>query len=168
MFADSNVSVQSVLSSISRIKTLLMVVSQELKNRSTQDDEVFKPSNINVSFVSVEIASAINIITESENLDQYEKIQLIEYLKEAREELAKKDPAWRKVVGALVISATLLGGAAVAPQAAENINSALKHILGTSITHQHEQRLQLPRKDEAEKPVKDEPTTYTGLMSFFL
>ena len=47
-----------------------------------------------------------------------------------------------------VITATLLGSVAVAPKAAENINNAIKHILGTSISHQQDGKLQLPRKDE--------------------
>jgi hypothetical protein len=50
-----------------------------------------------------------------------------------RVELAADKPGWRKVVGALVIVSTILGGLAVAPQAIENVQKAITEILGTSI-----------------------------------
>jgi len=46
------------------------------------------------------------------------------------------------------ITATLLGSVAVSPQAAENINNVIKHILSTSISHQQDGKLQLPGKNE--------------------
>jgi len=151
LFSSSEISMEGVLSAITRIKSLLIFISNELKERHESDDEIFKPSNINITNITVEIDAAITNINQADGLKGEEREKLIEYLGEEKAELTKKVPSWRKVVGALVISATLLGGAAVAPQAADNINKAITYILGTSIPHTQERKLTLPKDENAKK-----------------
>ncbi|MES9987911.1 MAG: hypothetical protein ABW077_08345 [Candidatus Thiodiazotropha endolucinida] len=158
LFSNDGISMEGVLSAITRIKSLLTLISQDIKERRQSDNEIFKPSNINITQVTIEIDSAMTNINEAIGFSNEERAKLIDYLEEAKAELARKDPAWRKVIGALVICATLLGGAAVAPQAAENVNKAITYILGTSIPHTQKGKLTLPRKQDTEPEVR-EPTT---------
>jgi hypothetical protein len=60
---------------------------------------------------------------------------LLETLDNTKVELAKINPSWKKIVGALVIVATLLGGLADTPQAYENVSKAIQYILGASVEH---------------------------------
>jgi len=148
LFAKNDVSLEAILSAISRIKSLIKVVGAEAKNRLENDDEIFKPSNIKSTKISIEIDAAISILRSDSAIQQGERDTLIEYLQEAKDELAKKAPSWKKVVGALVITSTLLGGAAVAPQATENINNAINYILGTSIVSTKSDQLKLPEYED--------------------
>lgn len=157
LFSSSEISMEGVLSAITRIKSLLALISNELNERHESDDEIFKPSNINITHITVEIDAAITNINQSDGLGGEERKKLIEYLDEAKAELAKKEPSWRKVIGALVISAALLGGVAVAPQAVDNINKAITYILGTSIPYRQAKKLALPKY---ENNTKSGPTTH--------
>ena len=159
LFANNDVSLEAVLSAISRIKSLIKIVGSDMETRFNNDDEIFKPSNISSTKISVEIDAAISILQSDSSLGMQERDRLIDYLQEAKGELSKKEPSWRKVVGALVIASTLLGGAAVAPQAAENINTAINYILGTSIVSNESEQLKLPEYKEGHTPKL--PTTYS-------
>lgn len=154
LFANNDISIEGLLSAIARIKSLLLIVSDEIKHKHETDDEIFKPSNININNVTIEIDAAITCVQESSGLSLEQQEKLIDYLTEAKVELSKKEPSWRKVIGALVISATLLGGLggiAAAPQAAENIDKAINYILGTSILNKSESKFELPMIESEHK-----------------
>ena len=161
LFANSDVSLEAVLSAITRIKALIKIVSQDAKHRFDSDDEIFKPSNIDTNKITIEIDAAITILQSDPGLKQFERIRLIEYLQEAKDELSKKQPAWRKIVGALIITSTLLGGIAIAPQAAENINTAINYILGPSIEISNNDRLKLPEYKYKSDDNPQLPETYS-------
>lgn len=163
LFSNNDISMESLLAATARIKSLIKVVSSNMRRRDENDEEVFKPSNIDIQKVSSEIDLAIESIVLTESINSKEKDNLIEFLKEAKEELVKKDPSWRKVVGALVIVSTILGGAAIAPQAHENVRSAVKYILGTSIQEEHTNEFSFPRKTEQDKHERNDkpPEIYT-------
>ena len=105
-----------------------------------------KQSNLDCQKISIEIDTAITVLKSEQGLRPQEREKLIEYLREAKDELSKNDVSWRKVIGALVIASTLLGGIAIAPQAAENIGNAINYILGTSLETPDADRLGLWRK----------------------
>ena len=98
-----------------------------------QDSEAFKPSGVNAEEVKLSVDRALEVISQSEEIDPNTKQKLQEFLLEANAELASDTPSWRKIVGALVIVSTILGGLAVAPEALANVNSAVRYILGTSV-----------------------------------
>jgi hypothetical protein len=133
LFSDNTIPLESVLASLSRLRTIVKQLEQDQYRKTSNDDEIFKPSNVNIDLIVTQIESAIEHVTNSEQINQSEKARLIAYLDEAKAELAEDSTAWKKVVGALIICATLLSGVAAAPQAIENLDVAIKHILGTSV-----------------------------------
>lgn len=157
LFTDKTISIESVLASLSRLRTLVKTLEQVHYQRSADDDEIFKPSNIDINIVAIQIDSAIENLNLSDTIGASEKERLIEYLNEAKAELAENTPAWKKVVGALIICATLLSGAAAAPAAIDNLNTAIKHILGTSVEKAMPNLL--PGLPAPQKDGGDEPTT---------
>lgn len=133
LFTDNTIALESVLASLSRLKMLVRLLEKENYRKTASDDEIFKPSNVDINFVVVQVDAAISDINTSNDIEASEKERLIKYLSEAKIELAQDYPAWKKIVGAFVICATLLSGIADAPKALDNINDATKHILGTSV-----------------------------------
>lgn len=152
LFASENMSMEGALSAITRIKASLAVINKELNDRLDNDDEIFKPSNLDVLRITKEIDSAIHSVLESSQLSKTEQSKLIEYLEEAKSELTKKSPSWRKVIGALVITSALLGGIAVLPQAAGNIDKAISYILGTAVPINKNDTLNFPK--QLDKPLE--------------
>jgi hypothetical protein len=132
-FADKSVSLENVISAVARLKVLVKMLSEEQYQRESNDDEVFKPSNININIILTHVDQAIEHLTSSQDIRQDEKKRLTEYLQEIKAELANETPSWKKIIGALIICATLLSGMADAPQVLQSLNSVLKYILGTSV-----------------------------------
>lgn len=130
---DGNIPVRKMLMEIERLIPLIDQLDLQVYHSKFEDTEIFKPSNINVEQIGRYINLALESINTEVNLKDETKKQLEEYLKEVRIEIVKETPAWKKIVGALVIISTILGGCAVAPTAYKNVNLAIKHILGTSI-----------------------------------
>lgn len=161
LFPDKTVQLEGVLASLARLRTLAKSLVAEHFRRTAGDDEIFTPSNININFVVIQIDTAIEKLTSSSDIGPSEKERLIKYLVEAKAELAEDSPAWKKVIGALIISATLLSGIAAAPQAIENLNTAIVHILGTSVEKNMPNLLpELPSPSE-EKNDDTPPTVIT-------
>lgn len=132
-FIDKSVSLENVISAVTRLKVLVKILSDEQLRRTSNDDEIFKPSNVDITIILTCIDQAIYHLDASQAIRPDEKERLTKYLQEINAELAKDAPAWKKIVGALIICATLLSGLADAPQALKNINNAIQHILGTSV-----------------------------------
>lgn len=133
LFSDNTIPLENVLASLSRLKTIVKLLSEEYRRRKSNDDEIFKPSNVDINIVITQINLAIENLETVTNLTKPEKERLTIYLKEVMAELASDTPAWKKVIGALIVCATLLSGLADAPQAIQNLNTAIKHILGSSV-----------------------------------
>lgn len=113
------------------------------RKKSDLDDEIFKPSKIDGNLLIDRLDSAIHALEITNSIASQDKKQLIEYLTATKLEVSGDKPNWNKAVGALVIVATLLGGTATAPQAYDNVASAIQHILGVSI-EKHIPNLLLP------------------------
>jgi len=133
LFSDDTIPLENVLASLSRLKTIVKLLSEEYRRKKSNDDEIFKPSNVDINIVITQINLAIENLETVTILTKPEKERLVIYLKEAMAELASDTPAWKKVIGALIVCATLLSGLADAPQAIQNLNTAIKHILGSSV-----------------------------------
>ena len=152
LFSDNKIPLESVLASLSRLRLLVNLLAKEYLRKKAGDDEIFTPSNIDITLVSIQIELAIKNLNMSSEIGASEKDRLIAYLNEAKTELAEESPAWKNVVGALIICATLLSGVAAAPQAIDNLNIAIKHILGTSVEKNMPNLLpKLPAPDEKNK-----------------
>ena len=151
LFSDKTIPIESVLASLAHLKTIIRLLEKEHYRKTANDDEIFKPSNIDLSFVTIQIDGAIENLNLSTEIEASEKERLIIYLNEAKIELAEDSPAWKKIVGALIICTTLLSGVAAAPQAIDNLNDAIKHILGTSVEKNMPNLLPKPQKPKEEK-----------------
>lgn len=130
---EGEIPVRRMLVDVERLIPLTEELSRSAWRASFNDDETFKPSNIHVEEVNVFVNQAIIAIDSSTQINSETKEKLEQYLSGVKAELVKDTPAWKKIVGALVIVSAILGGIAVAPEAYQNVNSAIQHILGTSI-----------------------------------
>lgn len=155
LFSDDSIRLENVLASLSRLKTIVKQITDEYQRKAYNDDEIFKPSNVDISLVITQIDLAIQNL-ETASISKPEKERLVRYLEEAKTELASDTPAWKKVIGAFVICATILSGFADAPQAFQNLNTAIKHILGTSVERT------LPNLLPAQPMVKEDPSGKIG------
>jgi hypothetical protein len=144
-FCDFAKPIQEILFTLNRLISQAKSLKSVYINKLQSDDELFRPSNVDRKIVVNYIETAA-VIIQSASLGAKEKKELLESLENTKAELAKINPSWKKIVGALVIVATLLGGLADAPQAYENVSKAIQYILGTSIEHHlPKQLLPLPK-----------------------
>ena len=136
LFADEGqIPIRRMLVDVERVIPLVQELSRTAWRKSFGDDETFKPSNINIERVNLSIEKAIISIDSSVNINAETKLKLSQYLTEAKTELIKEQPAWKKIVGALVIVSAILGGLAAAPEAYKSVNEAIQIVLGSSIDH---------------------------------
>lgn len=133
LFAEEVVSIQKILVALGRLKSLIKTAGDTYIRRWTRDSDVFRPSNLDEEKIINHIEIAIYEVENNSALPEDEKKQLAEYLYKAKSELSEDRPSWNKIIGALVIAAAITGGIATAPQAYENIDAAIKYILGTSV-----------------------------------
>lgn len=129
----ADISTEQVLTAIHRIRAQLDSFREIQNERVGQDDDIFKPSNVNIEIVAEFIEAAITSLPNSEALSKSDVVRLTAYLESAKNELASDKPSWKDIIGALVIAAALLGGIADAPQALSNVNNAIKYIIGPSV-----------------------------------
>ncbi len=150
LFPDSELSFPEILASVNRIKNSFSTFAKIHNRIGFSDDEIFKPSNIKIDFVAIQIDTAISSLEDMPELKTSESQKIIEYLQEAKEELTVETPSWKKIVGALVIAATLIGGIAAASDAYENINKAITHVLGTAVELNEKSKnpLTLPKSEK--------------------
>lgn len=133
LFSEEVVSIQTILVALGRLKNLVTMAGERYIRRWTRDSDVFRPSNLDEEKIISHIEIAIYEVENNLALPEDEKKQLAEYLYKAKIELAEDRPSWNRIIGALVVTAAITGGIATAPQAYENIDAAIKYILGTSI-----------------------------------
>ncbi len=142
---NGRLSLTDALVALRRIKSASEELQDAYYDRRMDDVENFKPSNINIENISIYIDNSINIINDTSEIGPETKKKLLEYLNDIKTELAANSPQWRKVVGALVIIAAILGGVAAVPQALENVQAAVKEILGTSIEDLYPSRKEIAK-----------------------
>lgn len=156
LFADETISIHSVLVGLNRIISLAKTIASIYISKWSSDDEIFKPSNLDQAKIIEFVDLAIADIEASTYLSADQRKQLIGYLYKAKTELADDRPSWNKIVGAFVITATVLSGIADAPQAIDNVNAAIKYILGHSVDrHLPPSLRQIEQKPEMPLPKDD-------------
>lgn len=156
----SQIDIKGILIDIERINPMIKTVRDEMYARAESDFETFKPSNISIENVNIFIQAALSIVSESDDIPSETRGNIEEYLKDIKVELARDTPAWKQIVGALVIVSAILGGLASAPDALQNVRGAINEILGTSIDEispkPEDRQDQLPNFTIAKRPVDDE------------
>lgn len=149
-----SITTQQVLINLHRLIPLAKRVSDVYLINRHQDDEIFKPSNIDKQLVIKYIECTIANI-ENVTISSNQKEKLLTHLNQTKNDLAEDNIPWKKVIGALVVAAAILSGIADASQALENINKAIQHILGTSIEKISPPALSPPPQipDQQPKPI---------------
>jgi hypothetical protein len=125
-------SLRKILVTLHRMIPLARQVSDVYLTNRHDDDEIFKPSNIDKNVILDHIEQAILVI-ESAAIDPEQKAKLLSHLNQTKQYLAGGTIPWRNVIGGLVVVATILTGIADAPHACRNIHDAIQYILGISI-----------------------------------
>jgi hypothetical protein len=130
---ETQTSIPQVLRGLSRLLPLIAAFETLEFNRHTADDPILRPSHITNNFVVDHIEAAIREVREAPNIIEAQRSTLIVYLEEAKAEVKRERPSWKKIIGALVIVASILQGIAAAPAAVENLQAAVRHITGSSV-----------------------------------
>ena len=158
--AENTECIAKALTGVSRLIPMLNAIEAIELNRTADDDEVLKPSGIDQRVVVSRIDAAIHAIESAPNIQQVYRVTVITYLEEAKAEAKKERPLWQKIIGALVITATILQGIAAAPDAVTNLKEAVTYIAGASVAPpppqlqfqqfepQHSQESQEPQSGE--------------------
>lgn len=133
LFSEEVIPIQRLLIAIGRLKNLVSISQDVYIHQWSHDSDVFKPSNLDDEKIINYIEEAIMCIETESPLSKEDKKQLIEYLYKAKSEFSENRPSWNKIVGALVIAAAIISGIADSSGAMENIDTAIKYILGTSV-----------------------------------
>lgn len=152
LFSEEEISIQKLIVSLGRLNNLVAMSENAYIKRWSHDSDVFKPSNLDEEKIIQLIEAAITEIEENSPLSTEHKKQLIEYLYKAKVEFSSDRPSWNKIVGALVIAAAITSGIADSSGAYENIDRALKYILGTSIERHIPAERKLPMLKTPKKP----------------
>lgn len=132
---DGSIPLRRMLVDIERVLPLISQLESKIYLNESSADSVFRPANVDSEKVRIYIENALTILNVHPFADDEYKEQLTNYLRTANSELVKDSPNWRKIIGALVIASTVLSGIAAAPEARQNIQAAIQHILGTSIEY---------------------------------
>lgn len=144
LFSNINAEIEDLLSAINRLKNQVKLLLKTYESYKDNDDEIFKPSNLDIRFITKEIDAAIVQVSASSDLNAEQKTKLNQYLNEAKTELTKTAPSWRKIIGALMIASTLIGGVNDLPGAVDNIKNAIAHIIGKGVYKEQSKELALP------------------------
>lgn len=148
LFRAEDVSLQRTIVNLGRLRGIVVVAKELVSWRTYGDDEVLKPSNISTDRVSDLIDSALREIEQITSLSPAQRERVVEYLREAKNEVSSKRPSWSKVIGAVVIAATVVSGIADAPVAKKLLQDTIEYILGTSVEKPLENFIPPPSKRE--------------------
>lgn len=132
-FEESKVPIHEVIVKLNRLAAFTGRLDSLYWRRKSSDDDIFRPSNLKTETLIDYIEKAIDSVENEAPLPPDQKKQALAYLQEARDELARDKPSWNKIIGGLMITATLLSGVASAPQAFDSVQKAITYILGTSV-----------------------------------
>jgi len=132
-FNDKDFPINELLVSLRQISNNLTFLKEKALQIPSLDEELFKPGSINNEVVAGFIESAIECIEGLGTISDNDKENIIKQLRSVSSELGSKSPSWKKIIGALVVTAAIISGLADAKQAYDNISSAIQHIIGYSI-----------------------------------
>lgn len=152
LFGEAQISLQRTIINVGRLRTTISMFAEYVANRKIEDDEVFKPSNINADRVVGLIDKALEELDSTTSLPEKEIDRLRSYLVEAKKEALSPKPSWSKVVGALVIVAAVTSGLADAPGAAKTVREAIEYVLETSVIKPLQQLLPEPKPHQTPAP----------------
>ena len=129
-----NINLWRLISDIDRARPIVDALWETASGRESQDEaDIFQPSRVNRNILDNYILNAAECVESAPNIREDIKIIVINHLNDARVELKEAKPAWQKIFGALAISATIIAGIAVAPEALANINTAYTYLKSSSL-----------------------------------
>jgi hypothetical protein len=114
--------------SILKLKSVVKLLLEETIELD-KEKQSFQPQHINIEEVIKYADKAIEALTENTKIEEHTKTLLIENMKEVKQELKKKTPAWKKIIGGLMITAAIVSGIADADDALDNIKKAYTAIM---------------------------------------
>lgn len=158
LFSEEVIPIQKLLVSLGRLGNLVVMSKESYIHGWSRDSDVFKPSNLEDERIITFIETAIEQIESNSPLSKDDKKQLIDYLCKAKGEFSEDRPSWNKIVGALVIAAAITSGLADSSGAYENIDAAIKYIIGSSIEKHTPKSVPLLDCPKEER-IHDEPHT---------
>lgn len=134
LFSEEKLSLQRAVINLGRVRAITKLLDEILYGRRANDSEVMKPSNVDKDLVVQLIDAAIADLEGAGSLPAARRAEIAEILRDAKTEVLSDRPTWSKAVGALVIVAAITSGLADAPNAIKSIQTAIQHILGTSVS----------------------------------
>ncbi|WP_157379188.1 hypothetical protein [Burkholderia ubonensis] len=152
IFGDEPVSLQKVILQLGSLRASVSIFGEITVGRHLQDSDLFKPSNINTDRITNLIEAALTSVGQLPSITPEEREKIEGYLNEAKQEALSPSPSWSKIVGALMIVATIVSGLGEAENAAKNVRDAIEYILGTSVRQPREHQLPAPSVDDLTKP----------------
>ncbi len=161
LFAESNTSIKKTIVALSRLRNLALQAQQEHLKQIENDSDNFKPSNLDEEQIILYIEKAIEEIQYNTTFTSKYKKELTNGLNQAKREFTKKAPSWPKIIGALVITSALISGIPDSKGAYDNVESALKYILGKSVSSQTPNEIPL-----IQRPFKDSPVLSENAFDF--
>lgn len=133
IFDDDIMPIKKLLISLGRLRTIVKLAQESYISKWQHDSDVFKPSNLDHEKIISLIETAISELENNTPISKDQRKQLLDFLQKAKIEFSEKRPSWNKIVGALVIAAAITSGIADAKNAYQNIDEAIKYIIGISI-----------------------------------
>lgn len=129
----SAIPLEDILTTLHRLVAMARRVKAIYKRSCDAEAAFWVDAGINNSEVLLLIDSALAEV-DIISIPVKQKRRIVALLNEAKASLAEdSNVSWSKIVGALVIVATILSGLADAKQAYENVQKALRHILGPAV-----------------------------------
>lgn len=135
LFGEKELSIRSVINTLTELKSLMLSMREHIKcdYEASIVDEYCNTDNIDKETVLSFIDAAIDDIQDVDDISNLVKIYLIDHLAVAKGLLGKQSTAWRKVVGTLVIAATLINEVANIPKAEQDVQNAIRCIIEPSV-----------------------------------
>lgn len=126
----NTVNLHELIASLHRVRQISGIAKEQLL--FLEDDSIFTYSHINPNTILDYIDNAIRGISAA-YIPEDQKQKIIIQLIQTKQDIAEKSTPWKKIVGSLLIIASLLSGISDAPQAFDNVNKAINHIIGKAV-----------------------------------
>ena len=153
MFGEEPVSLQKAILQLGNLRASVGIFEEIVESRHVQDTDIFKPSTVSADRITDFIDDALASIGKLTSIASEDREKIEGYLNEAKQEALSPSPSWSKIVGALMIVATIIGGVGEAENATKTVRDAIQYILGTSVKQPREPKLPEPSEEDLTKPL---------------
>lgn len=150
LFEEESISLERTIVNCDKLISTLKIIETTLRNRDTQDDELFKPSRIKESYVIDLINKATEQVESSHLLTDETRKLITAHLAVVRAETQSNSPKWQNIIGSLMVVAAITSGLADAPGATKTLQSLIQYIVGASVIKPEQISLPAPARDEPE------------------